>query len=548
MGTANVHDFLRRLTRGMAAESLGHLSDGELVARCLSAGGEAVFESIVRRHGPMVYRVCWRVLQREQDAEDAFQATFLVLAQKLRTVRKHASLASWLHGVARRVALKAKAESATRRRKERQAPVPRPVPPDEVTWGELREILDAELAGMPEKWRLPLVLCCLEGRTQDEAAGQLGWSKRTFRRRLEEGRAALARRLSRRGVVGPAALAAVLLSDCVAPATLPHGLVGPTVEAACLAAAGQRAATAGVSTKVLALSEGVLKTMSVSKLKLVAAGILVLGACACYGGVVLTRTSTAAGQDETAIAARADGGKPPAALPRTADPGPKAAVPEAAQPAAAAEAPLTFVNSKRVRINYEIRDAGPSGVAAVELWYTRDGKAWVQGPRVADGQAPLIFDAPEEGRYGFRVVVEGGAGPTDRRPRGGDRPQHWVEVDVTPPHMTLYLDGPGRDREAGKVTLSWSATDKNLAARPVSLFYAERPEGPWHAIAEKLENTGRYVWQISAGVPPRVYLLVQAKDRAGNVATAETRDRVLLDAAQPQGVIRTIEPVPDKAR
>src|SRR5215510_11728162 len=109
MATVNVSAFLLRLTRGMVAETLADQSDQQLVERFLGGRGEAVFETIVRRHGPMVYRVCWRVLRQEQDAEDAFQATFLILAQQLRTVRRPASLASWLHGIAHRVALKARA-------------------------------------------------------------------------------------------------------------------------------------------------------------------------------------------------------------------------------------------------------------------------------------------------------------------------------------------------------------------------------------------------------------------------------------------------------
>src|SRR5262249_59332872 len=111
MSTASTSSFLRRLTREMAAETARDQPDRQLVERLLAGPDEAVFEAVVRRHGPMVYRVCWRVLQHEQDAEDAFQATFLILAQQLRTVRRHASLASWLHGVARRVALKAGAPS-----------------------------------------------------------------------------------------------------------------------------------------------------------------------------------------------------------------------------------------------------------------------------------------------------------------------------------------------------------------------------------------------------------------------------------------------------
>src|SRR4051812_42298634 len=218
MATANPGTFLHHLTRQMAADALADQSDRQLVERALAAPDEAVFLAILRRHGPMVLRVCRRVLRHEQDAEDAFQATFLVLAGKLGSVRRHASLASWLHGVAHRVALQARDRASTRRRHEQEAAAPRDAPPDDVAWGELRGVLDAELGRLPEKWRLPLILCYLDGRTQDEAAELLGWSKNTLRSRLGEARDALGRRLTRRGIAWPAALSAVLLSDCVAPA------------------------------------------------------------------------------------------------------------------------------------------------------------------------------------------------------------------------------------------------------------------------------------------------------------------------------------------
>jgi len=292
MATASMSSFLRRLTRGMAAETLRDQSDRQLVERLLAGQDEAVFEAIVRRHGPMVYRVCRRVLQQEQDTEDAFQATFLILAQQLRSVRRHASLASWLHGVAHRVALKAGAQAATRRRHEQKAATGK-FPPEEVTWRELRAVLDAELEQLPEKWRLPLILCYLEGRTQDEAAEQLGSSQRTLRRRLEEAKAALGRRLTGRGVVWPAALSAVLLSDCVAPAALAPGLVGSTVEAAAYIATGQATRTAAVSAKVAALAEGVLKTMFTSKLKLATAALVLVAALAVGAGGLLYPTQAA---------------------------------------------------------------------------------------------------------------------------------------------------------------------------------------------------------------------------------------------------------------
>jgi RNA polymerase sigma factor (sigma-70 family) len=252
-------------------------SDRELVERFLARQDEAVFEALVRRHGPMVYRVCWRVLQHSQDSEDVFQATFLLLAQKLRTVRNRDSLASWLHGVAHRVALKAKAQAAARRKHQRRAAVSEAVPPDEVTWKELRTVLDAELASLPESLRLPLILCYLEGRTQDEAAGQLGWSKSTLIRRLDQARAALGRRLTRRGMVWSTALSGVLLSDCVASAALPRGLVGSTVTAAMLVTAGG-ATTAVLSAKVAVLTEGMVNAMLTSKVQVVAAMFMLVGA------------------------------------------------------------------------------------------------------------------------------------------------------------------------------------------------------------------------------------------------------------------------------
>ena len=121
MATASLSTFLKQLTQGMAAETLHAQTDRRLVEQFLDRREEAAFEAIVRRHGAMVYRVCWRVLGQPQDTEDAVQATFLLLAQKLRTVRRHDSLASWLHGVSHRVALQAKARAARRRRHEQRA-------------------------------------------------------------------------------------------------------------------------------------------------------------------------------------------------------------------------------------------------------------------------------------------------------------------------------------------------------------------------------------------------------------------------------------------
>ncbi|HZY84554.1 MAG TPA: sigma-70 family RNA polymerase sigma factor [Gemmataceae bacterium] len=221
---------LFRQVRGLVAAQAADAAPDPALLERFRIGDAAAFEALVRRHGPMVLRVCRRVLGNPHDAEDAFQATFLVLAQKAGAIRKGASVASWLHGVAYRVSCKARARLAR----------PRPMcgrPPaqgdaaDEVSWREVRSVLDAELGQLPEECRAPLVLCYLEGLTQDEAARRLGWSGRTLRRRLGQGRRLLRARLARRGLGLSAGLGAVLLAEAAAPAALPPAPIKGVVPA-----------------------------------------------------------------------------------------------------------------------------------------------------------------------------------------------------------------------------------------------------------------------------------------------------------------------------
>jgi RNA polymerase sigma factor (sigma-70 family) len=312
MAVGNFSEFLGRLLRPMRAASLSAESDGQLVGRALAGHDGTAFEAIVRRHGLMVYRVCWRVLQHRQDTEDAFQATFLVLAQKLRSLRKHASLASWLHGVAQRVAVRAKAQATARRRRDAQAPRPELVPPEDLTWKDLRSVLDAELGQLPENWRLALILCYLEGRTQDEAAAELGWSKSKLRRHLNRGREALGRRLAGRGIAAPAALAAALLSDCVGSATPASAFVASTVKAAVAVAAGNHVATV-VTAEVAALAEGALKTMLPARLKALTAVLLVAAAAV---GIGIGWPAAPAGQPPEAKAEKAEAKAAPKSVSR----------------------------------------------------------------------------------------------------------------------------------------------------------------------------------------------------------------------------------------
>jgi RNA polymerase sigma factor (sigma-70 family) len=273
--------FLRGLAGARAAEGE---SDACLLERFLGRRDEAAFEALMGRYGRLVLSVCRRILPREQDAEDAFQATFLVLACRAGTIGKREAVASWLYGVAHRIAVKARAGAA-----RRPVPVVLPDVPaghaDEGNSRDLREILDEEIRRLPVRYQAPLVLCYLEGLTTDEAAQQIGCPKGTVLSRLARARDRLRPRLVRRGLtLSAGALAAGLAQE--ASAAVPAALALATARAALRCAAGPLAA-AGVSARVAALARGGLPTMMLSKLHpavlaLLAVAILGAGAAFAY--------------------------------------------------------------------------------------------------------------------------------------------------------------------------------------------------------------------------------------------------------------------------
>jgi RNA polymerase sigma factor (sigma-70 family) len=262
----------------------------------------------------MVLGVCRRVLANFHDADDAFQATFLVLVRKAASLRSSGLLANWLYGVAYRTALKARAAAARRRAREKQIiDMPAPQVGTGEVWHELQLHLDRELQRLPEKYRVPVVLCDLEGKTRKEAARLVGVPEGALSTRLARARALLAKRLARHGLGLSGGMLAVALSQGEASACLSPPLVLATVKAAALAAAGTTMAAGVVSAKVMALTEGVLKTMLLTKLKLATAMLLavaVLGTTAAFYGTQAgaqdrARTSPAKIQDSKASGGQA---------------------------------------------------------------------------------------------------------------------------------------------------------------------------------------------------------------------------------------------------
>jgi RNA polymerase sigma factor (sigma-70 family) len=224
--------IVQHIRRLAAAPAVDGQPDRELLRRFTRDRDDQAFAALLRRHGPMVWGACRRVLPRPDDAEDVFQATFLLLTRKAAALRDHDSVGGWLYGVAYRLALRARSAEAVRADREGRTP-PRaaPDPLADITLRETQQLFDDALARLPEKCRAVLVLCCLEGLTQDEAARQLGCSRSTLKRRLEEGRTRLRKQLVRHGLTLPAALLAATLAPR-AGAALPPSLASAVLGAA----------------------------------------------------------------------------------------------------------------------------------------------------------------------------------------------------------------------------------------------------------------------------------------------------------------------------
>ncbi|MSU76623.1 MAG: hypothetical protein EXS16_00870 [Gemmataceae bacterium] len=211
-----------------------------------------------------------------------------------------------------------------------------------------------------------------------------------------------------------------------------------------------------------------------------------------------------------------------------------------------------YVNNKQISLVYDLKEVGPSGVSCVELWYTLyQGRAWnklteypleIKNPAEAQQAKRLAFDVEGEGVYGISLVAKSGVGLSSRAPQPGDRPQFWIEVDLTKPQVQLLGVHVGQGVDKGKLAVSWTARDKNLGPNPIRLSYAEDTKGPWTTFAENLANNGKYVWTMPDPLPYQFYVRVEAPDRASNIGEAITPDKIRVDLSQPKAMIREIEP------
>jgi RNA polymerase sigma factor (sigma-70 family) len=286
MATSQVNELIEHLRGALLRDGAG-LTDEQLLERFISRRDETALAVLVRRHGPMVWGVCRRVLHNHHDAEDAFQATFLVLVRKAASIASRELLANWLYGVAYQTALKARATAARRGSRERQVTdMPEPEVVQRQLWHDLQAVLDQELNGLPDKYRAPIILCDLQAKTRKEAARQLGCPEGTVAGRLARARVMLAKRLAKHGLAVSGGVLAAVLSQKAASAGVPLAVLSSTIKAASCLAAGPTVAAGAISVKVAALTEGVLKAMRMTKLKIATALLLVASTVALTCGAL----------------------------------------------------------------------------------------------------------------------------------------------------------------------------------------------------------------------------------------------------------------------
>lgn len=486
------------------AGAIGGLSDGQLLDRFVAGGdpaAEAAFTALAERHGPMVLRVCRQMLGDPHAAQDAFQATFLVLVRKAASVRNRDSVASWLHGVARRVAMRARVDAARRQRHERRgaAAAAATQPPGDgerpESWTELHE----EVSRLPEKYRGAVVLCYLEGLTTEAAAQRLGCPQGTVLSRLSRARDRLRARLTRRGLVLPAAG----LSPEAATSAVPAALLDATVRASLGFLPRQASGAALASTSAVILARGVLFTMTLSKLKVLAAAAL---ACVLTLGGVRTLARPFGGDKSAKAQPVAD--DRPAALTRSVE---------------KLQAELDESTRRNAELRKELQDI------RAQL------KALREGPRAAEKKAIGARDGERKmsirpGAGAAIATAPGSKGP-DAPPGGPEQPsvtEHGKFLLVVSPRGDKIMIYNTETKQTQSVRLS-ASKEPPLVVTPIigpgvvallvsgpkitRIAAARNIEGPWHTqdLREPVEGKaspmvfpnmaayflGRYVYAFS---------------------------------------------------
>jgi hypothetical protein len=208
-----------------------------------------------------------------------------------------------------------------------------------------------------------------------------------------------------------------------------------------------------------------------------------------------------------------------------------------------------MTNVRRFNLEYDIDSVGPSGVARVEMWGTRDGgRTWTSWGTDPDRQSPFSVEVDEEGVYGFRIVIESGSGLAGRPPRPGDLADIWVGIDTTRPIARLTSAIYGTGPQAGHLDIRWDADDLKMASRPITLLFSGTPDGPWSTIAAGLPNDGQYFWRVDPRTPQQIYLRLEVRDEAGNVGVHQLADPIGVEGLAPRGHIRGLSPAEDTSR
>ncbi len=313
MRHAAFSSFMQMLRRIAAGHARDEQADAALLARFVRQGDQTAFEVLVHRHGPLVWGVCRRMLTRTEDAEDAFQAVFVVLLRRAGSIRDGSLLGNWLYGVAYRVAVRARTRAARRAGREKQGMLAEPAATAIETTTDWQPLLYEEVFRLPEKYRRPIVMCYLSGKTNEEAAVALGWPVGTVKGRLSRARELLRVRLGRRGVcLAGAALTGTLSAvrlDAAVPPTLMQSTLAGTVTGM----------TAGISPHALTLGQGVMQVMFWNKCATF--GMVLAALALLAGGTVLSYFGLSALAQDRAV-----GGAAPIVrtLPPVAQPAPNA--------------------------------------------------------------------------------------------------------------------------------------------------------------------------------------------------------------------------------